>query len=254
VVVVELPSTLTTFQDRLDNKAGIARTGIFLALIVSVTIVLNLVASLAVVTIIGSDAGSTVTFIAGTIGTELSFLLIGVGYLRYRTTFDLPIQQPDRTTASYVLAGLIASFATAFISLAITDVLLPSIELSPGYMEYTNLSTPTGMGLVLAVVLSLTVIGPIEEFFFRGLIQGRLESALRPSGAIGIAGLTFALFHVYPVLLLSPPTIVVAHMTVYYSLMGIIFGWVYYQTDTLLAPVVVHGIFNAAIFTIPLWT
>lgn len=252
--MVELPSTLTTVQNRLGNKAGFARTGAFLALIVSATIVLNLVASLAVVTIIGSDAGSTVTFIAGAIGTELSFLLIGVGYLRYRTTFDLPIQQPDRTTASYVLAGLVASFVTAFVSLGITDVLLPSIEFSPGYMKYTNLNTPTGPGLVLAVVLSLTVIGPIEEFFFRGLIQGRIEAALRPTGAIGVAGLTFALFHVYPVLLLSPPPIVIAHMTVYYSLMGIVFGWVYHQTDTLLAPVLVHGVFNAVIFTIPLWT
>ncbi|WP_152420866.1 hypothetical protein [Halorubrum coriense] len=60
--MVELPSTLTTFQGRLKKKTGIARTRAFLALIVSATIVLNLVGSLAVVTMIGSDAGSTVIF------------------------------------------------------------------------------------------------------------------------------------------------------------------------------------------------
>jgi len=43
-------------------------------------------------------------------------------------------------------------------------------------------------------------------------------------------------------------------MGVYYSIMGGIFGWVYYQTDSLIAPMLVHGMFNAVIFTIPLWT
>ncbi|QWC18451.1 CPBP family intramembrane glutamic endopeptidase [Halorubrum sp. 2020YC2] len=252
--MVELPSTLTTFQDRLDDETGIARTGVFLALIVSVTIVLNLAASLVVVTVIGSDAGGTATFIAGTVGTELSFLLVGLSYLRSRSAFRLGVQVPDRTTAPLVFLGLVASFVTAFISLAVTDVLIPAIELSPGYMEYTNLNTPTGIGLLLAVILSLTVIGPVEEFFFRGVVQGRLRSALRPRSAIGVAGLVFALFHVYPVLLLSPPAIGVAHMAAYYSLMGGIFGWVYHRTDTLLGPALVHGTFNAVIFTIPLWT
>lgn len=251
--MVESPSTLTTFQDRLDDKSGIARTGVFLALMISVTMVLNLAVSLVVVTVIGSDAGGTVTFVAGTIGTELSFLLVGLSYLRSRPTFRPSIQLPDRTTAPSVFLGLLACFVTASVSLATTDVLIPAIELSPGYMEYTNLDTPTGIGLILAVILSLTVIGPVEEFLFRGVVQDRLQSALRPQSAIAVSGLTFALFHVYPVLLLSPPMIVIAHMAVYYSLMGGIFGWVYYRTDTLFGPALVHGTFNAVIFTIPLW-
>ncbi|PHQ47556.1 hypothetical protein DJ68_01225 [Halorubrum sp. C3] len=64
----------------------------------------------------------------------------------------------------------------------------------------------------------------------------------------------YALFHVCPVLLLSPLVIVVAHMAAYYSLMGGILAWVYHRTDTLLGPALVHGRFNTVIFTVPLWT
>ncbi|WP_049897319.1 CPBP family intramembrane glutamic endopeptidase [Halorubrum distributum] len=250
----ESPSTpTTTIPERLGDKTGIARTGAFLAVVVLVTIAANLAAILAVVATIGRDAGGTITFITGTIGTELSFLLIGMAYLRVRSNFHLPLQIPGRTAVPYLLGGLLASFVTAFLSLAVTDAIIPAVELSPGYMEYSNLGGLTGFGLIFAVVLSLTVIGPVEEFFFRGVIQGRLQVALGPRSAIGVASMIFALFHVYPVALLSPPGIVIAHMVVYYTFMGMIFGWVYRRTNTLIGPAFVHGTFNAVIFSLPFW-
>ena len=255
LTVPDSPSMPTAvIPKRLGDKTGIARTGIFLAGVVLAAVVGNFAASLAVVVTIGRDAGEVVTFVAGTLGTELSFLLIGAAYLRVGSSFRPSVQMLKRRAVPYLISGLLASFATAFLSLAVTDAVVPAIDLSPGYMEYSNLGEPTGAGLVAAAVLSLAVIGPVEEFFFRGVIQSRLQAALGSVSAISIAGATFALFHVYPVALLSPPPIMIGHMAVYYTLMGAIFGWVYHRTDTLIAPALVHGTFNATVFTLPLWT
>lgn len=233
-------------------RTGIARTTLVLAGIVLVALVANVAATLAASSALGPDAGETLTFAAVTVATELSFLLVGVTYLRYRSSFRLPLRVPAREAAPYLIGGLAASFVTAFCSLAITDAVVPALELSPGYAEYSGLGEVAGAGLVLGAVLSLAVIGPVEEFFFRGVIQGRLREAVGPVGAVGVAGATFALFHFYPVLLLSPPPVVIAHMATYYTIMGVIFGWVYHRTDTLAAPALVHGTFNAVVFASPL--
>jgi membrane protease YdiL (CAAX protease family) len=253
--MVDLPSTIeATVPNQLSDETGVASAVAFLALTIPITIVLNLAASLAAVSAVGSDAGETLIFIAGSIATELSFLLVGIGYVSFRSSFQVPIQVPDRDAIPALIGGLGMSFATAFLSLVSTDAVLPSVELSPGFMQYTNLAAPTGVGLVIAAVLSLALIGPVEEFFFRGVIQQRLRASFSARIAIGTAGLVFALFHVYPVLLLSPPIAAVAHMTLYYSVMGGIFGWVFERTNTFVAPALVHGVFNAVIFVVPLLT
>lgn len=121
-------------------------------------------------------------------------------------------------------------FRTAVLSLAITDSIVPALELSPGYAEYSGLGEVAGAGLVIAAVLSLVLVGPIEEFFFRGVIQGRFRETLGPVSSVGVAGAAFALFHVHPVVLLSLPPIIITHMATYYTVMGVIFGWVYHRT------------------------
>ncbi|MDB9253969.1 CPBP family intramembrane glutamic endopeptidase [Halorubrum ezzemoulense] len=253
--MVDLPSTLeATVPNHLDDETGVASAVAFIALTIPITIVLNLAASLAAVSAVGSDAGATLIFLAGSIATELSFLLVGIGYVSFRSSFQVPIHVPDRDTVPPLVGGLGMGFATAFLSLVSTDTVLPSVELSPGFMEYTNLAAPAGVGLVIAALLSLALIGPVEEFFFRGVIQQRLRASFSAKTAIGAAALVFALFHVYPVLLLSPPMAAVAHMTLYYSLMGGIFGWVFERTGTFVAPALVHGIFNAVVFVVPLLT
>jgi membrane protease YdiL (CAAX protease family) len=212
----------------------------------------TLVATVATVGLLGNDPGVTVTFLAATVGTELPFLLVGAAYLGYRSSFRPSVRMPGREALPTLLGGLLASLVTVAISYAVTDTVLPAIELSPGFTQYSPLGELTGVGLVLGAVLSLLVIAPVEEFLFRGVIQGRLRAALDPVGATVLAGAAFALFHVYPVALLSPPPLVVLHMATYYTVMGSIFGLVYHRTGTLVAPVVVHGAFNAVLFSLPL--
>ncbi|ADQ68860.1 CAAX amino terminal protease [Halogeometricum borinquense DSM 11551] len=234
------------------DRTGTVRTATVLAGIIVAALVATVAATLATA-VIGSRLGETATFVVGIVGIELSFIVVGITYLRFRSSFRLPVRPPTRQELPYLIGGLLASLVTAFLSLAITDAIIPAFELSPGYTEYSRLGDLTGIGFAFGAILSFTLIGPTEEFFFRGVMQGRLREAFSPVSAVGIAGAAFALFHVYPVLLLSPPLATIAHMAAYYTLMGMIFGWVYYRTDNLVVPALVHGIFNAVLFTSALW-
>lgn len=253
--VTDSTSTLTTsVREQFADRGGVGRTAAVLAGLVLAALVANVAAILAANTAVGTDAGQTTTFVAVILGTELSFLLVGAAFLRVRSAFRLPLELPTREALPYLIGGLLASFLTAAASLAITDALVPAIELSPGYAEYSRLDDLSGAGLAVGAILSLVLVGPVEEFFFRGVIQGRLREALGPASAVGIGGAVFALFHVYPVTLLAPPVAALVHMAAYYTVAGAIFGWVYHRTDTLVAPILVHGTFNAVLFASSLAT
>jgi membrane protease YdiL (CAAX protease family) len=247
------PSMLPgVIPDRMTARTGLARTAVAVSGIVSAALVTNLVATLVAASVVGSDVSQMIPFAAVMIASELALLTTGVAYLRFQSSLRLPVRIPTRQSVPYVIGGLVAGFGTVFLQLAITDAIVPMIELSPGFTEYSNLGRVTGSGLIVGAVLSLVLVAPIEEFLFRGVIQGRMLEALGSVGAVGVASVVFAFFHVYPVALLSPPTVVIIHMTSYYTVMGVIFGWAYHRTDTLVAPVVVHGIFNAVLFASPL--
>jgi membrane protease YdiL (CAAX protease family) len=236
--------------DSDTDPRAIARTAAVVGGLVAVALVATVLASLATVALVGREANPTITFVATTLGTELSFLLVGVAFLGIRSSFDVPTGLPDRRAYPSLVGGLLASLLTALLSLAATDAILPGFDVLPGYLEYGGFGSLSETGLVIGAVLSLLVIAPVEEFFFRGILQRRLREVLGPLSAIWIAGAAFALFHVYPVVLLSPPVGPIAHMAAYYTVMGAIFGLVYHRTDTLVAPVFVHGGFNAVLFVL----
>ncbi|QAU14105.1 CPBP family intramembrane metalloprotease [Halorubrum sp. BOL3-1] len=244
-----LPGALSR---RVPGQSGIVRTITVVAGIVVSALVVNLVATLVAASAAGSDVSETIPFATVVAASELAFLLVGVGYLRFRSSFHLPVRTPTKQAIPYLAGGLIAGLVAVGLQFAITDAVIPAIELSPGFTEYSNIGRVTGSGLVVGAVLSVVLIGPVEEFLFRGIIQERLLEALSPVSAVGIASVVFAFFHFYPVALLSPPPVVLIHMAGYYTVMGVIFGWVYYHTDTLVAPALVHGLFNAVLFVSPL--
>ena len=247
--MADQPSTQSgVLSRRVTNRTGIVRTVAVVGGIVVSALVTNLAATLVAASAVGSDVSKTIPFTTIVTASELAFLLVGVGYLRFRSSFHLPVRMPTKRAVPYLAGGLAAGFVVFALQFAITDAVVPGIELSPGFTQYSNVGRVAGSGLVAGAVLSLILIGPVEEFLFRGVIQERLLEALDPISAVGIAGVVFALFHFYPVALLSPPPVVLVHMAAYYTAMGVIFGWVYHRSDTLVAPALVHGLFNAVLF------
>ncbi|AHF98591.1 abortive phage infection protein [Halostagnicola larsenii XH-48] len=189
-----------------------------------------------------------ITFALSLLAIEGSFLVVGVGYMWYRPAVDIPIRPPNRYDWGIAIAGVAAGLVAVTLSFASTDALIPAVEVLPGFTEYAGYDSSSATVLVLGAVLSLLVVGPVEEFLFRGVIQGRLRAAFGPAAAIGLAGFVFSFFHLYPILLLGPSAAVIVHVTIYYTVMGAIFGVTYERTNTLVVPAFVHGAFNAVLF------
>ena len=84
-------------------------------------------------------------------------------------------------------------------------------------------------------VLSIALLAPIlEELLFRGAIQGRLQaSGLSPWVAIIISSFIFGVVH------MNPAQIPFAF------LLGMMFGWLYYRTGSLLPGIIGHVLNNS---------
>ena len=83
-------------------------------------------------------------------------------------------------------------------------------------------------------ILGLAVLAPLlEEVLFRGAIQGIMMRVFgRPWPAIITAALIFGVIHWNPV------------QIVYATLFGIVLGWIYYRTGSLLSVIVGHVLNN----------
>ncbi|MFC6730883.1 CPBP family intramembrane glutamic endopeptidase, partial [Natronoarchaeum mannanilyticum] len=104
-----------------------------------------------------------------------------------------------------------------------------------------------GPELALAlVVLAVTVNAPIEELFFRNVVQKRLAEAVSRRGAIGGAALLFGLAHV-PSYAGGAP-IAIAVTVGLLVIQGLIWGVAYDRTDSAVVPALCHGAYNAALF------
>lgn len=71
-----------------------------------------------------------------------------------------------------------------------------------------------------------------EEFIFRGLLQGGLRRSLPAWQAIGIAAALFAIVH--------PPALLPVFM------LGLCTGYAYERSGALLAPMLTHALYSAA--------
>lgn len=91
---------------------------------------------------------------------------------------------------------------------------------------------------------TISILGPVlEEVMFRGAMQGYMMRHVRsPWVAIAIAALVFGMFHMNPV------------QVVYATLLGVVFGWIYYRTGSLMSVIVGHVLNNSiATFTMLLF-
>lgn len=83
-------------------------------------------------------------------------------------------------------------------------------------------------------VITISLLAPLlEEVLFRGAIQGYMMRRYTPWTGIICAALTFGIFHMNPA------------QSVYATLIGIIFGWIYYRTGNLLSVIVGHVLNNS---------
>ncbi len=103
---------------------------------------------------------------------------------------------------------------------------------------------------LVSIPLSILVVGPAEEFLYRGIIQTRLAEAFDTGGAIAIASIVFAVVHV--IAYLDPGNVAGTLVTIVFILLplGAILGVAYEYTGNLFVPALAHGLYNAISFGI----
>jgi len=95
--------------------------------------------------------------------------------------------------------------------------------------------------LTALVVISLVLVGPVEELAFRGFVQKGFENSLGKRKGLLIASFMFGLMHITA----SLYSIVTAFVG------GLVLGYVWQKTgENTTASAVMHGILNAVAFTL----
>ncbi|CAI50586.1 Abi/CAAX domain protein [Natronomonas pharaonis DSM 2160] len=100
------------------------------------------------------------------------------------------------------------------------------------------------------VPLSILVVGPAEEFVYRGIIQTRLRERFDVVNAVAIASVVFAVVHVLAYL--DPANPLGTLVTVVFLLLplGAVLGAAYEYTENLVVVAVAHGVYNATVFMV----
>lgn len=114
-------------------------------------------------------------------------------------------------------------------SIVLSDALLARLDFLPNLLEETFtglLKNPIG-------IFSVVLLGPVaEELFFRGAITKVLLRRYAPWVAVVVSGLLFGLVHI------NPPQVVGA------ALIGILLGWLYWRTGSLIPCILLHVVNN----------
>lgn len=121
------------------------------------------------------------------------------------------------------------SVAFVFSAMYVLNLLIEQMGI-PNTMEETFLAMSRNQLGILSIVLLAPIL---EELLFRGAIQGGLSHQMKPWVAITVSSLFFGLIH------MNPAQIPFAF------LLGMLFGWLYYRTGSLLPGIVGHVLNNS---------
>lgn len=126
-------------------------------------------------------------------------------------------------------------------------ILVSTLGVEAGSNQAAELATRDPSVLLLLIPASFVLIGPGEELLFRGIVQGRLREQFSAPVAVLLASVIFAAVH-YVALSGSPG----ARLVTVAILVGpaLVFGTAYELTDNLVVPSLIHGAYNATLFTL----
>lgn len=152
----------------------------------------------------------------------------------------LKLDNPGRT----LLAGGVGSLAAMVASYGALGIILLLFYLiagrAPGVTETEAVRSVSGLEVFL-VVFTVVVLAPVfEELFFRGLLYPALRNRIGPKAAVVLDGFIFGVLHFQPL------------FTISLILVGIILAYLYERTESLVAPMLAHALYNGIVILITL--
>jgi hypothetical protein len=170
---------------------------------------------------------------------------VALGYLRYR---GLPTSYLGVRVPSIQEVGAVVVAYVVAIGVAISGAILVSVSgVQAGSNQAAELGAENPEVLLLLIPASFLIIGPGEELLFRGVVQNRLRETFSPVPGIAIASAIFAAIH-FVALSGGTGARLVSIVILFFP--SLVFGAVYEYTDNLVVPALVHGAYNATLFTL----
>lgn len=102
-------------------------------------------------------------------------------------------------------------------------------------------------GVLVLFVGAVVLTPPVQEAFFRGVLQDHANTALSATGAILVSGTAFALL--YPLLFYVGNALSMVLTAVFLFPQGCLLGYLYHRHGTILAPALAHATVNLYAFS-----
>ena len=156
----------------------------------------------------------------------------------FRFAFGNPPARLGRRVALVFFASILAIGLCPLIGEATVRVILhfwPSYQFDPHPTIKALHDGLQPQWVVVGLWIGAVAVAPIaEEFFFRGLLQSLLAGIVSNRWlAIGLSAAVFGTVH------LSQPETIVA-----LTALGVLLGYAYERTGALVAPIMIHAVFN----------
>jgi membrane protease YdiL (CAAX protease family) len=173
----------------------------------------------------------------------VGFLLVGVWYLRWQGSVDLfDVRLPSLREVGWAIAGLVA----LFVLLNIVSVIIQNLGVETAENAAVTQGRENPTLFLYLIVVTILLTAPAEELLFRGLVQGLFRQAYGLVPGVVVAS---ALFGVVHWIALTGGGSRLTYIAVAGAL-GIVLGALYETTENLAVPIIVHGAYNAILFSV----
>lgn len=208
--------------------------GLFVAAIGLATAIVRL----ANATVEVGDPGTVSRLLVNVFGLQvLGFGLAAVIFLWVRDVHWRSYLRLGEVSDWTLFYGVAVGLSMMLLTVAATG-LFELLEIEAAEAQVGATEDP-GFYLVLFIVSTFVAV-PMEEVFFRGILQRRLEDGFHPAIAIGVASLLFMAIHTGASVGTGGELLALA---LFFSF-GIVLGVSYSITENLFVPVIGHATFN----------
>ncbi|MEF8907527.1 MAG: CPBP family intramembrane glutamic endopeptidase, partial [Haloarculaceae archaeon] len=173
----------------------------------------------------------------------VGFFVVGWAFLRWRgeSVLDTSLYElavPSLREVGQVIAGLVV----LFVVLGVVSNVAAQFGLSPSENVTQTLGEGNPELLLYLIPIALLLNGPIEEFLFRGIVQGLFRDAYGILPGIVLPAAVFGVVHYFAV---SGGGGNIAYTLTIITVLGTVLGAIYEWSENLFVPGLVHGLFNA---------
>jgi len=180
-------------------------------------------------------------------GSILQFAGFGVViwvYLEKRSNWNLiHISWPSLRDIGWIIGGL----GILYLSVTILGIIISLFGQEPAQNAVVAIGEQNPVYFLYMIPVAIFLVGPAEEFLFRGIVQGLFRRSFGVIPAVLLASVMFGVVHVIALIGTSSGIMIYIAITV---ALGLILGAVYERTKNIIVPIAIHGFWNALIFVI----